>query len=144
MPALSQYPQSGSAEVNGARLWALMSLRQSKRCPNRQQDSPTLRWHQPGGQPGTRPYHTMPPHSMPNQGSWEIETAWGNERQQLCLPVEPEPRREGTKEEHPCQLWHPDIYHSATCCTEMVLLVQLVLFGRSKNLEGHTSRSTDR
>lgn len=86
-----------------------MSLRQSKWCPNRQQDSPASRCHPPGGQPGTGPCRTMLPQTTPTQGSWEIETAWGNERQRRCLPVEPEPWREGTKEDHPSQLWHPAV-----------------------------------
>lgn len=116
-PALSLCPQSGSTGPNRARLWALMSLRLSWRCPNWQRDGPMRSWHQPGGQPGVRPRYTMPCKTVPTQGSWEIETAWGNERQQLCLPVvELVPWRESTKGEQPRQLWHPDISHSATCC----------------------------
>lgn len=121
MPALSLYPQSGSADPNRARLCV---------------------WHScPRGSPGDvliinetvqhragvslvdslAPGHTMPRQNVPIQGLWEMKTAWGNERQQLCLPVEPEPWKKGTKDAHPCQLWHPDISHSATCCTRVLL-----------------------
>lgn len=95
------------------RLWALMSSRRSRRCPNRRRDSRMRSWQRRGGQTGVGPRRTMLHQTVPIQGSWEIETAWGNERQQRCLPVEPQPWREGTKGEHPCQLWQHDISHSA-------------------------------